>query len=109
MGRVCPEPLLPACITLDGSQTEPAYAQRFTGYGTGPRLTSPGVWSSVHHGTAPAPDVSPPHPPHDTRPRDRGGVRARVVASRPRDVACLVPCSYPCRSYETDDGSCYGG
>ena len=67
--------------------TVSSYAKRFTGYGTGPRLTSPGVWRRVRHGTAPAPGVSPPHPPHDTRPRDRGGVRARVVASRPRDVA----------------------
>ena len=30
-----PEPPLPSCITLDGSHTEPAHAQRRIEYGTG--------------------------------------------------------------------------
>ena len=52
----------------------------------------PSVWSRVHHGTAPAPGVAPPHPPHDTRPRDRGGLCAGVIALLPsrRCVSCPV-------------------
>ena len=92
------EPPLPACITLDGSHTEGA-----TNNGTPVtaqilRLTSPGVWSCVRHGTAPAPSVARPHLLHDSRPRDRGGLCARVIASCPRDVACPLPCAHPCRS-----------
>src|SRR5437870_12212943 len=64
------------------------YAQHSTGYSPGHRLTSTGVWSSVHHGTAPAPGGSPPRPSHDTRTLDRGGVCAGVIPSRPHDVAC---------------------
>ena len=58
------------------------YAKRFTGYRTGHRLTSPGLWSRVCHGTAPALGVSRPHPSYDPRPRDRGGVRAGVIPAR---------------------------
>ena len=56
--------------------------QHFTGYSPGHCLTSPGVWSSVHHRTAPAPDVAPPRPAHDTRTLDRGGVCAGVIPAR---------------------------
>src|SRR5215475_10379629 len=62
------------------------YAKRFIRYSTGPRLTSPGVWSSVHYWATSAPDVSRPHPSSDTCPRDRGGVCARVFPSRPHNV-----------------------
>ena len=58
------------------------YAKRFTKYRTGRRLTSPGVWSGVHHGTDPAPGVSPPHPPQYTRTRDKCGVCAGVIPAR---------------------------
>ena len=58
------------------------YAKRFTGYSPGPRLTSLGVWRSVRHRTAPAPDVAPPRPSHDTRTLDRGGVCAGVIPAR---------------------------
>src|SRR5215475_14130796 len=103
------EPPLPACITLAESPTEPAYAQRHTGYRARPHLTATPLWVSVRHRTAPALGVSYPCPPHDTRTRNRGSVRARVIASRPHDAACPVPCSHACRSHETHHSAGHRG
>src|SRR5215468_3613352 len=96
------EPPLPACITLAESHTEPAYApQHCTGYRACPHLTAIPLWSSVRDRTASTPGISLPHPPHNTRPRDRGGMRAGVFPSRPHDVPCPVACPSPCRPPET--------
>src|SRR5215831_5758336 len=103
------EPPLPACITLAESHPEPAYAQRHTGYRARPHLTATPLWSSVRHRTASASGVSSLHPFHTTRTLDRGGVCARVVASRPHDVPCPVACSHPCRSPETHHSAGHGG
>src|SRR5215813_12428582 len=103
------EPPLPACITLAESHTESAYAQRHTGYRARPHLTATPLWSSVRDRTASTSGVSYLHPFHTTRTLDRGGVCARVVASRPRDVPCPLSCSHPCRSPETHHSAGHGG